>query len=160
VAPPGNQAANREHKQVPKARDGKCRKSAVSKPVPRKGGQEGGYERFRMMHRTDIADAIVRATARPESDPDAPRTWSWVEASVWTDRMLAALGNGVRGGKWHGPMPSSLSMGFSPCRKLMFWRANPDEETANWRAVCGRTACTVRRAGRTRVLPDPYQHLS
>jgi hypothetical protein len=37
-----------------------------------------------------------------------------------------------------------------------FWRANPDEETTDWRAVCGRTACTVRRAGRPRALPDPY----
>jgi hypothetical protein len=55
-----------------------------------------------------------------------------------------------------GLMPSSLSTGFSPYRKLMLWRANPDEETTNWRAVCGRTACTVRRAGRTRILPDPY----
>ena len=27
--------------------------------------------------------------------------WEWVEASVWTDRMLAALGNGVKGGKWY-----------------------------------------------------------
>ena len=25
---------------------------------------------------------------------------SWVEASIWTDRMLAALENGVKGGKW------------------------------------------------------------
>ena len=33
--------------------------------------------------------------------PEDPRTWSWVDASVWTDRMLAALGNGVQGGKWH-----------------------------------------------------------
>jgi len=28
------------------------------------------------------------------------RDWSWVEASVWTPRMLEALGNGVQGGKW------------------------------------------------------------
>ena len=28
------------------------------------------------------------------------RDWSWVEATVWNERMLAALGNGVRGGKW------------------------------------------------------------
>ena len=53
------------------------------------------------MQRTEIADSIVRETARPETDPDDPRTWSWVAASVWTERMLAALGNGVRGGKWH-----------------------------------------------------------
>ena len=53
------------------------------------------------MQRTEITESIVRATARPETGPDDPRTWSWVEASVWTERMLAALGNGVRGGKWH-----------------------------------------------------------
>jgi RNA-directed DNA polymerase len=28
------------------------------------------------------------------------RAWSWVEASVWNERMLAALENGVKGGKW------------------------------------------------------------
>jgi len=53
------------------------------------------------MREKEWSGSIVRATARPESDPDDPRKWSWVEATVWTDRMLAALGNGVRGGKWH-----------------------------------------------------------
>ena len=28
------------------------------------------------------------------------RDWSWVAASVWNGRMLAALENGVKGGKW------------------------------------------------------------
>ena len=28
------------------------------------------------------------------------RDWTWVEASVWNERMLAALENGVKGGKW------------------------------------------------------------
>ncbi len=51
------------------------------------------------MREKEWSGSIVRATARPESDPDDPRKWSWVEATVWTDRMLAALGNGVRGGK-------------------------------------------------------------
>jgi RNA-directed DNA polymerase len=32
------------------------------------------------------------------------RDWSWVEASVWTDRMLSALGNGVKGGVWYSVM--------------------------------------------------------
>lgn len=27
--------------------------------------------------------------------------WSWVEPNVWTNRMLKALENGVKGGKWH-----------------------------------------------------------
>ena len=53
------------------------------------------------MQTKEETDSIVRATARPESRSDDPRMWSWVEASVWTERMLAALGNGVQGGKWH-----------------------------------------------------------
>ena len=32
------------------------------------------------------------------------RDWSWVEASVWTDRMLSALDNGVKGGVWYSVM--------------------------------------------------------
>ena len=30
--------------------------------------------------------------------------WSWVEPSVWTERMLEALERGVKGGKWHSLM--------------------------------------------------------
>ena len=29
-----------------------------------------------------------------------PEDWAWVDRTIWTERMLAALGNGVQGGKW------------------------------------------------------------
>ncbi len=32
------------------------------------------------------------------------RDWSWVEASVWTERMVSALVNGVKGAKWYSLM--------------------------------------------------------
>ena len=32
------------------------------------------------------------------------RDWSWVEGSVWTERMLSALSNGVKGGVWYSLM--------------------------------------------------------
>ena len=35
---------------------------------------------------------------------EAQRDFTWVEASVWTERMLSALGNGVKGGKWFSLM--------------------------------------------------------
>src|SRR5450432_3925165 len=54
-----------------------------------------------------------------------------------------------------GPMPSSRIRGCSPCLQPMNTRDTPDEETSDWRAVCGRPARTVRRAGRK--LPDPYR---
>lgn len=40
----------------------------------------------------------VPATA--QQDGDARFRWSWVEPAVWTERMLAALDEGVKGGVW------------------------------------------------------------
>lgn len=42
--------------------------------------------------------APVPAGAKQARDP---RTWTWVEPAVWTERMVAALVNGVKGGKWY-----------------------------------------------------------
>jgi RNA-directed DNA polymerase len=50
------------------------------------------------MQPTQAVSAVLE-TARREADARDPQTWAWVEASVWTERMLAALGNGVTGGK-------------------------------------------------------------
>ena len=35
--------------------------------------------------------------------------WAWTEASVWTDRMLTALENGVKGGRWYSLMDKVAS---------------------------------------------------
>jgi len=43
------------------------------------------------------APIVPKATQGAEP---SGRDWSWVEASVWNERMLAALDNGVKGGKW------------------------------------------------------------
>lgn len=47
---------------------------------------------------------MSEATAVPErAKQDAetrPRAWGWVETTIWTERMLAALDNGVKGSKW------------------------------------------------------------
>lgn len=50
-----------------------------------------------------------------------PGQWSWVEAAVWTDRMVAALENGVRGGRWYSLMdkvyaPATLSAAWARVR--------------------------------------------
>jgi len=38
--------------------------------------------------------------ARAKQGAEA-RDWSWAEASVWTERMVSALENGVKGGRWY-----------------------------------------------------------
>jgi len=54
-------------------------------------------------------DAMTRPTEeQPEAVParatragEAPLRWSWVEPRIWTPRMLTALEEGVKGGKWY-----------------------------------------------------------
>jgi len=41
----------------------------------------------------------VLLKAKQKSEAQNPK-WGWVETSIWTDRMLATLDNGVKGGKW------------------------------------------------------------
>jgi len=55
------------------------------------------------------------------------RPWEWVAASAWTPRILAALENGVRGGKWvtAGPMPTLKRRGCSTLEPPLRQRANP-----------------------------------
>jgi RNA-directed DNA polymerase len=38
--------------------------------------------------------------AKQKSETQIPERWKWVETSIWTERMLATLDNGVKGGKW------------------------------------------------------------
>ena len=42
----------------------------------------------------------MQMNAKQRSETHSKNSWEWVEATVWTERMLAALGNGVKGGKW------------------------------------------------------------
>jgi len=46
----------------------------------------------------------------PKQAGETQVEWSWVERSVWTDRMLAALVTGVKGGKWFSLMDKVYSM--------------------------------------------------
>jgi RNA-directed DNA polymerase len=52
---------------------------------------------------------------------DAEARWSWVEASVWTERMVSALDNGVKGGRWYSLMdkvyaPATLKAAWQKVR--------------------------------------------
>ena len=53
--------------------------------------------------------ASVPATASPAGDIRA--RWAWTEPSIWTDRMLTALEQGVRGGVWPAALAERLLYG-------------------------------------------------
>ena len=71
-------------------------KSVESKATPRKGRQEGGcVKSSNRQGMSDVSPVPRRGGAKQDTE-----TGSWVEASIWTERMLAALENGVKGSKW------------------------------------------------------------
>src|SRR3982750_4480596 len=54
---------------------------------------------------TGAAVGPARATQGAEAHKD-----TWMEATVWTERMALALVNGVKGGRWY----SLMDKGFEP----------------------------------------------
>ena len=62
--------------------------------------------------------------AKQGAETPTQRNWAWVEAEVWTERMLSALENGVKGGKWFSlidkvwaPATLNLAWGQGPCEQ-------------------------------------------
>jgi RNA-directed DNA polymerase len=53
---------------------------------------------------TKEVESTVSEETRQETEAKEPQKWLWVEATIWTVRMLAALVNGVKGGKWFSLM--------------------------------------------------------
>src|SRR5271163_2955496 len=51
------------------------------------------------MTQENSGSADEATQGRETASGTPPGLW-WVEASIWTDRMVSALGNGVKGGKW------------------------------------------------------------
>ena len=47
---------------------------------------------------------------RAKQAGDIQGIWSWVEPSVWTERMLTALEAGVKGGKWYSLIDKVASL--------------------------------------------------
>ena len=61
------------------------------------------------------AAPIVPETAKQGAEV---RDWSWVEASIWTERMVSALVNGVKGGCWF----SLIDKVSAPATLTAAWR--------------------------------------
>lgn len=76
----------------------KAARGTESKAVPREGRQEGGSEKVKR------SESMSEGAAVPEKAKQAPLNQTgkrdWIDRAIWTDRMLAALDNGVKGNKW------------------------------------------------------------
>jgi len=78
----------------------------------------------------------VPEMAKQEAEACNPVRWDWVEASVWTERMLAALGNGVKGGKWY----SLINKVYNPKTLKEAWK-----KVASNRGAAGVDKISIKR---------------
>ena len=65
-----------------------------------------------------MSEAPVVSKLTKQGAQACGRNGSWVEASVWNERMLAALDNGVKGGKWF----SLIDKVYRPATLRAAWR--------------------------------------
>jgi RNA-directed DNA polymerase len=77
--------------------------------------QEGGFGKEGPVERRP---SPVTCASGAKQGGDVRARWAWTEPSVWTDRMLAALEGGVKGGVWFSLMdkvwkPANLQAAFA-----------------------------------------------
>jgi hypothetical protein len=96
--------------------------------------------------------AAVPARARPGA-ADCGLEWSWMEALVWNERMLAALGNGVKRDKW--PM-SFRFIGLFTMSQPYAGEPIPMRKPPTGEPCAGEPHARFGGRGGLIALPDPY----
>jgi RNA-directed DNA polymerase len=76
----------------------------------------------------------VTVPAMAKQTESTPNQWAWVDRAIWTERMLAALGNGVKGDKWF----SLIDKVYRPSTLQAAWqqvKANKGAAGIDWQSV-------------------------
>jgi len=100
----------------------------------------------------DNPDSAAKAKQGGDAAGGQPRTWWWAEASIWTDRMMSALGNGVKGGKWF----SLVDKAIRPTTLEAAWR-----KVERNKGAAGVDGQSIERfaAGAERYLAELHENL-
>ncbi len=69
---------------------------------------------------------------KTRQETETRQNWTWVEAEIWTVRMLAALGNGVKGGKWFSLMDKVYAL---PALEIAWQRVKSNKGAAGYDRV-------------------------
>ena len=79
-----------------------------------------------MTGRGHDAATEVPARATPVAEAVLGARHPWAEATIWTERMLSALVNGVAGGKWY----SLIDKVYAPKTLALAWAKVRDNKGA------------------------------
>ena len=117
-------------------------------------------------------ECLRRKRLRTKQAGEIRARWAWAERSVWTDRMLTALENGVKGGKWFSLMdkvsaPANLFAAYAKVAEHKgapgvdhvtvedFGKAQLTEELERLAETLAGRDATVRRQVRRVWIPKP-----
>ena len=115
-----------------------------------KARQEGGC-----VESMTKQEELSKVEETPKQGREAEsQKWSWVEAEVWTERMLTTLETGVKGGK----NAYFIEQGLFTMAVAHAQICQSAVDPTDWRAGCGRTARPVRREGRLKPMSFPYPY--
>jgi RNA-directed DNA polymerase len=130
--------------------------------------------------RTTSMSESVTVSEKAKQTESAPTEWAWVDRAIWTERMLAALGNGVKGSKWFSLIdkvyrPGTLQAawqqvkankgaagidrqsieGFAAKEQVYLSELARDLEQGNYRPQAVRRVEISKAGGKTRPLGIP-----
>jgi hypothetical protein len=132
--------------------------SQLRRPEAGKAGEsEGGQEDECVMNQTEQLN--LPGVPRAKQGREVPSRWEWTEAEVWTERMLETLERGIKGGKSKCLLRgtgANLLKSLSPSQASQSRNLKNQAGSINRRAVCGKSARTVRREGWPSGYPSPY----
>jgi RNA-directed DNA polymerase len=100
-----------------------------------------------------MEQVVSGVSARTTQETEARRpNWQWAEASIWTERMVSALVNGVKGGKWYSLMDKVIR----PATLEAAWRT-----VARDKGAAGADGQSIERfaAQAERYLRELHDHL-
>jgi RNA-directed DNA polymerase len=85
---------------------------------PRNGGGAKGDRKVEVVTSRPTEDQPEAVSARTIRAGEVRARWAWTEPTVWTERMLTALEEGVKGGVWYSVMdkvytPANLRAAFT-----------------------------------------------
>ena len=111
----------------PKSRERRCRSQSPhsSEEAPVTGVERRAGRKVEGVEDRTTEERPPRVPPGVKQGGDIQARWAWAEPTFWPERMLAALEQGAKGGKWFGPTPTLPRTGCSPWPQPMRWPANP-----------------------------------
>ena len=125
-------------------------KAGQHKPVPGKAGREGGCVTDRSRQHSTVSAVLAQQGAEASTTGGS---WSRAAAWAWLERKRASALARVLPALATASKDIFADAGVRSSHRRPICETASMRKTTGWRAVRGKTACTVRKRGVARAIP-------